>query len=173
MSKTNLKLCSYIQSNTTNPNTLFIISIYCTKYTNINKIYSKIDFPQNKNEKTFLSNPGILQSSGTNKPVQTKGGLYNKLKTNCPQWGGGVLTQGSSCAKRSAAEPVPLLGHIFPNRSFLHAQNPKTQDETQRRAEARKKAGRKAGRTGAQEADERRKRTTNEPHHSPSHPSRM
>ena len=40
-SKTIFKLCPHIQLNTTNPNTKFKISIYCTKYTNNAKIHSK------------------------------------------------------------------------------------------------------------------------------------
>ena len=38
--KKKFKLCSYIQTNTTNPNTIFKITIYCTKYTKNAKIHS-------------------------------------------------------------------------------------------------------------------------------------
>ena len=41
ISKNTFKQCSHIESNTPNPNTIFKITIYCTRYTKHTKIRSK------------------------------------------------------------------------------------------------------------------------------------
>ena len=43
MLKDIIKVCSHIQKNAQNPNTIFKISIYCEKYNNNNTILSNID----------------------------------------------------------------------------------------------------------------------------------
>ena len=45
--------------------------------------------------------PSKLQSCGSN---QTKGGLYNTIKKEDPQWGGGVLDAGAQKRKEGTAE---------------------------------------------------------------------
>ena len=59
ISKTFFEPCSHIQSNTQNPNPIFKTTIYCTKYTNNAKIYSKKSI-LSKTIETSLKNKNVI-----------------------------------------------------------------------------------------------------------------
>ena len=69
MSNSIFKLCSYIQKNRTNPNTVFKITIYNTKYTK----HVNMHFNVSKNKKLKV---GKLKNLEKYKPTKKKDNFY-------------------------------------------------------------------------------------------------